>query len=306
MATVERSEMSRGSRPIPDPTLLTTQQLLREMQNLKEVVFTRLDGMDRAMVVFSDNLTRAPTEVDKQIGHLKELTEKTVSERFGSVQTQFNERDLRNRQAALDNLAAMSSTRDVIQTRLDGMDKAIELLQTSTDRIPESVTTVVAQLQQLHDERFHSIQLQFTERDTRTEQTSKDSKVAVDAALQAAKEAVEKQNASSALAIAKSEAATMKQMDQIGAIISANSKNMDDKLDDLKARLTTIEGRASVSDPAMGEAVRGLADTVRELKSGENRSAGQAQGVNAAWGFIVGGVGLLVGLAALASAFRPH
>jgi hypothetical protein len=32
-----------GSRPVPDPTVLTTQQLLRELEGLKEFVFTRLE-----------------------------------------------------------------------------------------------------------------------------------------------------------------------------------------------------------------------------------------------------------------------
>ncbi len=157
--------------------------------------------------------------------------------------------------------------RELLETRLGGMDKAIELLQKSTDRQPEFVRSQVSQLQDLHDEKFHSIAIQFAERDTRTEQTSKDSKVAVDAALQAAKEAVGEQNKSSALAIAKSEAATTKQIDQIGVIIGATNKATDDKIDDIKTRLTQIEG--------------------------------QAKGVMAGWGIIVGLVGMIAGAAAL-------
>src|ERR1700738_587069 len=140
-----------GNRPIPDPTVLTTQQLLRELNNLKEIMYTRLDAMDKAMGIFSDNITRVPTDTDKQISHLKEL----------------------------------------------------------------------------HDEKFKSISIQFAERDTRTEQTSRDSKVAVDAALQAAKEAVGEQNKSSALAIAKSEASTTKQIDQLGTNIQNGNKAVD-------------------------------------------------------------------------------
>jgi hypothetical protein len=101
------------------------------------------------------------------------------------------------------------------------------------------------QLQRLHEEKFRSVAIQFVERDTRTEQTSRDSKVAVDAALQAAKEAVGEQNKSSAMAIAKSEAATTKQIDQIGVIIQTNTAGFNDKIDDIKSRLTIIEGKAT-------------------------------------------------------------
>jgi hypothetical protein len=161
-------------RPVPDPTILTTEQLVREILHLKEFVMTRFDAMDKAMTLFNDNITRVPTDTDKQIQHLKEL----------------------------------------------------------------------------HDEKFGSIQVQFAERDTRTEQTSRDNKVAVDAALQAAKEAVGEQNKSSGIAISKSEASTSKQIDQLVTMITTTTKGTDDKIDDIKDRLTRIEGKGEGADKA--------------------------------------------------------
>jgi hypothetical protein len=142
-------------------------------------------------------------------------------------------------------LREITMLRELIETRLDGMDKAIELLQTSTDRFPTIVNDEIKQLQELHEEKFHSIAIQFAERDTRGEQTSRDSKVAVDAALQAAKEAVGEQNKSSALAIAKSEAATTKQIDQIGFLINTTTMGINDKIEDIKTRISTSEGRSN-------------------------------------------------------------
>ena len=133
--------------------------------------------------------------------------------------------------------------REVIETRLDGMDKAIQLLQSTTDKLPERIDEKIGSLKEVHEEKFRSIQVQFIERDARTEQTSRDSKVAVDAALQAAKEAVGEQNRSSALAIAKSETATVKQIDQQGLLISTATTALDDKINDIKDRLTRIEGK---------------------------------------------------------------
>jgi hypothetical protein len=151
----------------------------------------------------------------------------------------------------------VNGLKELIGIRLDAQDRAAGLLQEASDRGPaigvveERVNSLVrlteekftsVQAQQV--EKFESIQIQFRERDTRTEQTSRDAKTAVDAALQAAKEAVGEQNKSGALAIAKSEASTIKQIDQIAILLQNVNKATDDKISDLKDRLTMIEGRA--------------------------------------------------------------
>lgn len=136
--------------------------------------------------------------------------------------------------------------RELIEARLDGMDKAINLIQAQSDRAPQhidsAILAAVGRLQELHSEKFDSIATQFKERDIRTEQTSRDNKVAIDAALQAQKEAVGKQNESNSQAIAKSEAAFIKQIDQIGILITTMGIATDGKISDIKERLTTIEG----------------------------------------------------------------
>lgn len=169
---------------------------------------------------------------------------------------------------------AITAVREVFAVRFDALDKAIILVQTIADRQPGLIAAEVRRLRELHDEKFTSIQTQFTERDIRTEQTARDSKVAVDAALQAAKEAVGEQNKSSALAIAKSEASTTKQIDQISVLIETMKRGLDDKIDDIKTRITQIEGQ----------------------KTGQESS----------YGFIVGLVGMLVGVGGLIAVVLRH
>jgi hypothetical protein len=130
-------------------------------------------------------------------------------------------------------LAAVSAVRELLETRLDAMDSAIELQrETVLNRIPIMIDRTVKGLHDLHEEKFASIKNQFAERDTRAEQTSRDSKVAVDAALQAAKEAV-----------AKNEMVTVKQIDQQQILIHSTTGALNDKIDDIKDRLTLIEGK---------------------------------------------------------------
>jgi len=266
-----------------DPSPLTTAQLLRELANFKSWVDVqiestgdkiealakrledRLKSMDTAMIVFTDNLTRVPTAVDRAVGSLQSLH----NERFHTVELQFNERDARMNQTNLDNKVAITA--------------ALAAAKEAAAAIDEKT----AHLQALHDEKFRSIAVQFSERDTRTEQTSRDSKVAVDAALQAAKEAVGEQNRSSALAIAKSEAATAKSIDQLQVILQTATSAIDDKISDIKERLTIIEAK------------RVGADTEHTA-----RYSTQTQWVGMA-GAIVGAAGLALGIT-LALTRQPH
>ena len=183
---------SGSKSPMTDPSFLTTQQLLREMESLKDLVFTRLDAMDKAMELFNANITRVPTETDKQISQLKEL----------------------------------------------------------------------------HDEKFESVQTQFAERDTRSDKLADLGQKALDAALLTAEKAVGKQSEAFAAATAKSETSFTKQIDAIVALLTEGLKRLDEKIALLNQRL--------------------------------DRGEGKTDGHNEIWGYIVGAIGLLIGAASIA------
>lgn len=148
--------------------------------------------------------------------------------------------------------------REIIEARLNGNDAAVNLLRSTTDKFPGVINTSFAQLKALHEEKFESIATQFAERDIRTEQTARDSKVAVDAALQAQKEAAGAQNESNAASISKSEAAFTKQIDQILVIVNTNTKATDEKIDDIKSRMSVYEGRSTGHGESWGYLVAGI------------------------------------------------
>jgi cation transport regulator ChaB len=140
-------------------------------------------------------------------------------------------------------LREVSLLEDKLVTRMLAEEKSIDKLFSQIEKVPDIIDHSLVQINAVHAEKFNSIQTQFRERDTRAEQTSKDSKTAVDAALQAAKEAVGEQNKSSALAISKSEIAVTKQIDQIYTLIAAANKTTDEKINDLKSRLDQNVGQ---------------------------------------------------------------
>ena len=163
--------------PNPDPSDLTLSMVYHEISNLRQLLEARLDGIDRATEVFQQNLTRVPTEVDKQVLRLRELHD----ERFSAA------KEARNGLA-------------------------------------------------------EGIQKQFDERDIRSKASELSAQVAVSAALQAQKEAAAAQNDSNAAAISKSEVATTKQIDGILALLASNTKAIDEKISSTVARLDRSEG----------------------------------------------------------------
>jgi len=208
--TPEDMPHQQWSAPNPDPTLRTVEQLLREISNARELIESKLDGSLATIGARIDGL-------DTRI-----VAVQSVGDRHTDI--------------------AIKDLKDAIETRLNAMDKVVDKLPTMYDRLSVITDEKVIQLKYLHEEKFQSIGVQFAERDTRTEQTAAGVKIAVDAALQAAKEAVAEQNRSFALATGKSETAMTKQMDALGLAIQTANKGLDDKIGDLKDRLTRIEG----------------------------------------------------------------
>jgi predicted outer membrane protein len=192
MVMANEQPLDYTRRPDPDPTTLTTAQLLRELFSLREIlqakldgnknevdtrfdaVLVRIDAIDKATVLFEENLTRVPTEVDKAILHLREL--------------------------------------------------------------------IFAELKTIQQQ-FYAVAQQFEERDTRVREAAVATKTAVDAALQAQKEAFGQQNTTFAQSIEKSEISITKQIDSLVQNQTTQIQSITTLYGDLKDRMTRIESQ---------------------------------------------------------------
>jgi anti-sigma28 factor (negative regulator of flagellin synthesis) len=192
-------EQGRVWTPSPDPTLLTTQQLLRELSSLREIFETRLNGMDKANEVLSETVNRTPTAIQTAVANLREV----YDERFSSVQQQ------------------------------------------------------IADLGIIRDQKFMSIAQQFVERDVRTEQAATASTQALAAALQAAAKAAD-----------KTELSFTKQIDQIQLQIKTSGDASNDRIGELKERIDRGEGQSSGSD--QGRSIRHLDDEILLTRQGQS------------------------------------
>lgn len=183
-----------------------------------------------------------------------ELTPRPDPTRLTMAASQAQADQLRRELAAL---------REILETRLDAMDRAASVLDTTVNRTPTVIQTAIGNLREVYDERFGSVQQQlidrgstyderfsgiarqFIERDVRTEQAATASASALAAALQAAKEAVFEQAQAAAKAAEKTELSFTKQIDQIGLRIDTVIKGYDDRLTELKERIDRGEGTST-------------------------------------------------------------
>ena len=94
------------------PGGMTNAQLLREIELLRELLFVRLDGVERAQEKFENNLTRVPTDVDRAVGQLRELHQ----EKFDGIAHRFEERDIRLREQGI---ASDTALRAALQAQKD-------------------------------------------------------------------------------------------------------------------------------------------------------------------------------------------
>lgn len=195
--------------------------------------------------------------------------------------------------------------RELIEARIKGLegrmeagDEAVRLLQTFADRTPTTmdVNGAVERLREVAFQKFEAVKIQLLERDAVADKASKDVKSAVDAAFAAAKEAVSEQNKSNALSNAKTEASFTKQIDMLNDSKKTEMKAVDDKLNDIKERITVIESKTSVSDPSSAIAIAELKASVNRLSSTTDLSTGRGAGMTALWALIVGGMGFVFAL----------
>jgi hypothetical protein len=177
----------------------------------------------------------------------------------------------------------VSALREILQARLDGMDRATVVLSETVNRTPTAIQLAVAHLQELHNERFNSldkevrekfsgVSLQFVERDVRTNQAATASAQALAAALQAAKEAVFEQAQAAAKAAEKTETSTGKQIDLLLSQIKAQGETFGDRLAELKERIDRGEGQgqgqaAALGSPYESTVLKQAQDTARQASS---------------------------------------
>src|SRR5688500_4958172 len=171
----------------PDPTILTTQQLGLAIAALEKQINTRLDAMDKAMVVFSDNINRVPTATDRAVGQLKAVideTFKTVQEKFITVNREFEgiekvlaERKDQLMQATIANNTAIAAAFNAADKASDKqtqafqkrMDELVDLIQTANKTTDDKISDIKDRVTGIEQRSQGAVAAQATQQTLRTD-----------------------------------------------------------------------------------------------------------------------------------------
>jgi hypothetical protein len=129
---------NQDSRPIPDPTTLTTLQLVRELAHTEQLLRSEQQGLKE----YLETEIRA---IRQQMSDVKEYRDN----KFKDIERQFAERDSRIQQAAIEARQAVTDAFKSVEASTtefkQGNTKVIDLLTARVDDLRDSKATIKGQ-----------------------------------------------------------------------------------------------------------------------------------------------------------------
>lgn len=284
MAEMKRS--NANSVPVPDPTVLTTAALIREIDSLRErtthdngqlreLIETRLDEGDKAVELLRATTDMIPERIFSAVTSLKSLIDskfETVHEITQAIKVRVEER-----QKIVE--ASGEYIIDLIDEKIDG--RISERIGGKVELLSEKINS----LSNVTTQQLKSIDATFAEKDK-----------AVSVGLSTQSASASAQQEANKEANRKMEDNFTKLLDQGRELLNEVRKNTDVQIQDIKSRLDKGEGRTSVGDPIVAEGISKLNAALIDLTKSRDTNQGYGLGQAGLWGLIVGGLGLLFGL----------
>jgi hypothetical protein len=143
----EATHPGNGRRPDPtDPTVLTTQLVDRAVDAFREVMETRLAGMDRATELVAQALQSFRAEADVSQQREQEASLRRVAALSALLETRLGAMDKATELLAAtvgrvpsDTDKQVNALRELLESRIDGMDEATKLLATNVREVPSDI-----------------------------------------------------------------------------------------------------------------------------------------------------------------------
>ena len=158
----------------PDSSPLTTDAPERShraerdyLDSELEVLGERIAGSDRAVKVWHDELTRVPTDLDREVSHLRELTFERISAQQREAEIQEAHRLELKSDAEKALLTAREADQKAVQAALAAAEKA---LLTAREADQKAVTAALAAAEKARDQQVIASQLATS----KSEETAKD------------------------------------------------------------------------------------------------------------------------------------
>jgi hypothetical protein len=112
----DADENMNGTRR-PDPTVLTTEALTREISHLRDLVWAKFDALDTATKLLQENANKFPVFVKAEVAHAQELN----VEKFTSVATRFSDNKVAVDDALKGVTLAGGESKKAITEQIDGI-----------------------------------------------------------------------------------------------------------------------------------------------------------------------------------------
>jgi hypothetical protein len=119
-------------RPDPDPTLATVALIKDSIAAFKDTVVARFDAIDKATEIFSENLTRVPTALDKALQTAGEFNEAKRARLLEHVEGRYSQTEIK--------LAALAETVSVFKTTVN---ERFQLSDIQTEKAARDVKSAV-------------------------------------------------------------------------------------------------------------------------------------------------------------------
>lgn len=251
----------RGNAPLDltDPTTRTTQLVDRAVDAFREVMETRLAGMDRATELVAQALQAFRAEADVAQERQRATTTAEINALAGLLNTRLGGMDKATELLAAtvgrvpsDTDKQVNALRELLESRIDGMDEATKLLALNVREIPADIDKAARALREILQGDIRNVQDVAIEKFLAIDGTFASNALALTAALAAQKEAAAEQNKSNTLAITKSEQATKETIASNAQQTATSLKSLADRLDDLKERVDRGEGSDRGQAAALG------------------------------------------------------
>jgi hypothetical protein len=125
-----------GGKPNPDPSILTTENLRREIDNLKELLESQQGAQDRTIAAIQHNIDGRQEQIDAAIVHITTLFEV----KFDGVEKQFVERDKRTEQLSIADKTAIAAA---LQAQKEAAGATNESNSIAINKMENNFTTLI-------------------------------------------------------------------------------------------------------------------------------------------------------------------
>lgn len=240
MSTDDPSQHSRQSNG-DDPSKLTTALVDRAIGAFREIMETRLSGMDRATGLVAIDLSQARSDTDVAQRRLLGALTGDLSALRELLTAQLEAVAAIVERVPSDTDKSVSALRELLGARIDGMDIATKLLAANVAEFPSDLDKAILALKDILTGDIRNVQNVAGEKFTAIEGTFASNALALTAALAAQKEAAAEAKKSSDLAIDKSEKTTQETIRANQAQVAGSLASQAATIADLKDRVVRLE-----------------------------------------------------------------